>query len=349
MKIFFIEEFGKAFVPERVRPYLKKYLLKAGISGEPFSFFGILFYVSLIATLAIWGFFVLPWISSQKDYMEQTEYILKVFGYTFISWLLISLIIIFLIVIFVYFYLDIRIFNRTRNLEEILPDFLSMVSSNLKGGVSFEKALWMSIKPRFGILASEVAIAAKKVMTGHDIDVALNEFADKYDSPMLKRSMSLIIGEIASGGKISDIIDDIARNLKKTRLLKEEMSASVITYMIFIAAVVIVISPILYALSFNLLTIIQQVTNMLADSMSNSSNAMFKVTAVDLDKNVFKIFSHICIGVVAFFSSMIVSIIEKGNIKGGIKYIPMFLILSQIVYIIAFSVMTNVFSAMISF
>jgi hypothetical protein len=88
---------------------------------------------------------------------------------------------------------------------------------------------------------------------------------------------------------------------------------------------------------------------MLADSMSNSSNAMFKVTAVDLDKNVFKIFSHICIGVVAFFSSMIVSIIEKGNIKGGIKYIPMFLILSQIVYIIAFSVMTNVFSAMISF
>ncbi|RME57355.1 MAG: hypothetical protein D6780_08555, partial [Candidatus Dadabacteria bacterium] len=75
----------------------------------------------------------------------------------------------------IYFFLDLRIYTRTRDLELILPDFLEEVSSNLKGGMSFEKALWSSIKPRFGVLSHEIALAGKKVMTGHDIEDALRE------------------------------------------------------------------------------------------------------------------------------------------------------------------------------
>jgi len=48
-----IEEFGKALVPKKVRPNLRFYLAKAGISEVPYRFFGIMFLVVFAITLII--------------------------------------------------------------------------------------------------------------------------------------------------------------------------------------------------------------------------------------------------------------------------------------------------------
>ena len=342
-KIVFIQEFGKAFVPQKLRPKLRSYLLKAGIVSVPYSFFGVLFYLSYFLTFLVYYFGFWGTISEQPGYF--------VFLYAFLIWVLIPLLFIGFFMVSMYLYLDIVIFNRTRKMEEVLPDFLQEVSSNLKGGLSFEKSLWIAIKPRFGILANEIALAAKKVMTGTDVDIALNEFANKYDSPMLRRSMELIVSEIQSGGKVADIIDKVVENLKKTKALKEEMTASVLTYMIFIGAIVIVISPVLFALAYNLLIVISKVAALLATTGSSSASVGFisNVGNISVDKNAFIWFSRLALAVIAFFSSMIVSIIEKGNIQSGVKYIPIFIISTQIVYTIALSIMGVIVGALITF
>ena len=64
---------------------------------------------------------------------------------------------------------------------------------------------------------------------------------------------------------------------------------------------------------------------------------------------LFRSFSRIALAVIAFFSSMIVSIIEKGNIQAGVKYIPMFIISTELFYIIAFKIMTALVSEFVSF
>jgi pilus assembly protein TadC len=344
-KLIFVHEFGKAFIPRKIRPELRRYLLKAGITEVPYGFFGALFYVAYLATFLVYFFYFWGTISSFDN-------LFLIFISAFVIWVGIPLGMIALLILMVYAYLDIRIFNRTRKMEDVLPDFLQEVSSNLKGGLSFEKALWMSIKPRFGIMSNEIAMAAKKVMTGHDVEVALREFAQKYNSNMLKRSINLITGEIKSGGKISDIIDRVVHNLKRTKALKDEMNASVITYMIFISAVVIFISPILFGLAFNLLIVIQKVTALLATSAQGASGnvgMLTNVSKVSINKAEFIWFSKWALLIIAFFSSLIVSIIEKGSIKGGVKYIPIFIISSYVFYLICLKLMTMVFSTLIAF
>ena len=101
----------------------------------------------------------------------------------------------------------------------MLPDFLQVVSSNLKGGMSFERSLWAAIKPRFSILANEMAEVSKKVMTGHDVNKALLEFSEKYNSPMLRRAIDLLISELESGGNIAELIDKVVENMKETKNL----------------------------------------------------------------------------------------------------------------------------------
>lgn len=342
-QLLYINEFGKAFIPERIRPKLRNYLLKAGIAEVPYWFFGILFYVTYFLTFLVYYFGFWGTISEQTGML--------VFLYVFLIWVLIPLAFIALFMLFMYLYLDIKIFNRTKKMEDVLPDFLQEVSSNLKGGLAFEKSLWVAIKPRFGILANEIALAAKKVMTGTDVDIALNEFANKYNSPMLKRAMELIVSEIQSGGKVADIIDRVVENLKKTKALKDEMTASVLTYMIFIGAIVIFISPMLFALAYNLLIVISKVAALLATTAATggTTGLLSNIGNINVNKEDFIWFSRIALGVIAFFSSMIVSIIEKGNIQGGVKYIPIFVVSTEVMYIIALKIMTAVVTAFITF
>ncbi len=342
-KLIYINEFGKAFIPERIRPKLRNYLLKAGIVEVPYWFFGILFYITYFLTFLVYFYGFWGTVSEQTGIL--------VFFYVFLIWVLIPLGFIALFMLFMYLYLDIKIFNRTKKMEDVLPDFLQEVSSNLKGGLAFEKSLWVAIKPRFGILANEIALAAKKVMTGTDVDIALNEFANKYNSPMLKRAMELIVSEIQSGGKVADIIDRVVENLKKTKALKDEMTASVLTYMIFIGAIVIFISPMLFALAYNLLIVISKVAALLATTAATggTTGLLSNIGNINVNKEDFIWFSRIALGVIAFFSSMIVSIIEKGNIQGGVKYIPIFVVSTEVMYIISLKIMTAVVTAFITF
>src|SRR3989344_1045470 len=336
-KLIFLEEFGKAFVPKRATPYLREYLLKAGISNVPYRFFGLLFYITTAITGLLYITFVYP-------YLLQFSQLVLLLASTII-WFSVQISLAAFFILLIYFYIDLKIYKRTRKMEEMLPDFMQVVSSNLKGGLSFENALWGAIKPRFSILASEMAEVSKKVMTGYSVTQALTELGQKYNSPMLRRSIDLMITEFESGGNISDLIDRIVRNFKETKSIKEEISASAVTYTIFISAIVIVISPLLFALSYHLLIMIMGFVAKLAVATSRTGSLPFSVSQISADPEDFRIFSTAAILIIAFFSSLIVSIVEKGNIKSGIKYIPIFMIGSVAMYYLFLNILSLVFGS----
>jgi len=335
IKIIFLEEFGKAFVPKKVTPYLRAYLLKAGIPNVPYRFFGALFYLTAMMTGALYILFIYPFL------LKYSQLVLLLASTAI--WFTVQISFAAVFILLVYFYLDILIYKRTKKMEEMLPDFMQVVSSNLKGGMSFENALWGAIKPRFSILANEMAEVSKKVMTGYDVGRALNELGQKYDSPMLRRSVDLMISEFESGGNIAELIDRIVENFKEARSLKEDISASVVAYTIFIAALVIVIAPLLFSLSFHLLIIILGFVTKLAAVTSRVESLPFTFTQVAVDPDNFRYFSIAAISIISFFSSLIVSIVEKGSIKSGLKYIPIFLSSSLAMYFVFMGLLSLVF------
>lgn len=332
----FLESIGSAFLFKKFRPVIRNYLMKAGFDEVPYSGFGILFFVGVFLSIPIFVVFIFPLISGFHP--------VKVGILSFIFWVLLQLIISFMLIAVMYFYYNIKIYKRTQELEDRLPDYLTLVSTNLKGGLAFEKSLWSSIKPEFGILAREITIVSKKVMTGNDVGEALLEFSQKYDSPILKRSMNLMIGEIESGGKITTIIDKIIDNLRKTRALKAEMAAATVSYMIFIGVIVTLISPGLFALSAQLLRIIIGFTSSLSGAGLGSTPLPISFGSVSIRPENFRTFSILAISTISIFSSMIISIIEKGSIKGGLKYIPAFLVGSIIVYLVFSAILQAAFS-----
>ena len=338
-KIIFLEEFGKAFVPKKTIPNLRKYLLKAGFNEVPYKFFGLLFYFSALITTLIFIAFIYPYLKKFS--------LFEIYIYSFLGWSAVQLFFATLFTLLIYFYLDLKIYHRTKKMEEQLPDFLQILSANLKGGLTFERALWASIKPRFNVLGSEMAKASKKVMTGYEVSKALTELADKYDSLMLSRTVDLMISEVESGGNISELIDRLVDNLKETKALKDEMSASAISYVIFISVIVVVISPLLFALSFNLLILILGFVTKLSSATQRVASLPFAFSKINVNPDDFRIFSVIAVFVVSLFSSLIVSIVEKGDIKGGVKYLPIYVFGSMALYFFFMKLLGTLFSGIL--
>ncbi len=335
----FLEDIGKAFVPKRFRPGLRMYLAKAGINYVPYKFFGILFYVAIALTAAI--YFLTNFYNLVADSPP-----LLVGLYVFLFWFVSSFVLSSVIIAGVYFYLNLQIYNRVKIIEFHLQDYLVLVSTNLKGGLSFDKSLWVSIKPEFGILSEEMGLVSKKVMTGTDLKDAMRELALKYDSPTMKRTMDILMGQLESGGEIADVLDQIIDNLRKTKIIKEEMVANTLLFTIFITAIVVVISPLLFALAFNLLSILISVSAQIAPAMDQASTATipFKLEEIQVDKDEFRAFSVLAISIIALFSSMILSIIQRGDILGGLKYMPFFIAASVGFYFLFMAVLSGVFS-----
>lgn len=334
----FFDEFGKAFVPNKLRPNLREYFRKAGMNEAPYDLFGIFFFVAMGITSILFFIYISDWAFGFDSIIAQL-------GFIFIPFAGLMLILVAVFAMLIYFFVDLIIFNRTLKMETILPDFLEVVSSNLRGGMSFEQSLWAAITPEFSVLADEISLTSKKVLTGTELDVALNEFSKKYDSDLLRRTISLLTSEIKTGGKIADILEKIIIDLKETKKLKQEMATSVISYMIFIGAVVVVIAPGLFALSYNIMDIVSGFTQKLATAtkFSGGGGLPFSFSEVEADTVGFRNFSIAALITISIFSSMIISILEKGNIRAGLKYMPIFIAGSVSFYFLFFGVLTSMF------
>ena len=330
----FLENFGKSILPQKVRINIRNYLRRIGSSQVPYSLYSLVFFLSIILTVIAYFFLVFPAIKTSNP-------VFLVFM-SFLALTFVELILITVVFFSFWTYYEFLIFKRTRMIENVLPDFLEDVSVNLRAGMSFDKSLWNSIRPEFGVLEKEIETVAKKVMAGQDTEQALKDFADKYDSTLLHESMDMIIIGLKSGGNIADIIDKIVKDLKDAYFLNQELIASVTSYVIFIAVVAVVISPVLFALSFNMMQIIQSLGEKLNSGVSTG------VVSINFGENKVKsedfvLFSKLAVLIISGISSIIIADLREGSIKAGLKYVFLFLPISYIIYVVMLKAITALF------
>ncbi len=312
------------------RQKLKSYLERAGIYTEPKNLSRKIFNTAIAINLILSGYLI---------YHFSTN-----FGITWGTvaasmaalWILVFMLLILALWTVYYFTLDLRIFKRKVMIEDVFPDYLQLTAANIKAGMTVDKALWYAVRPRFGVLAKEIEEVAKETMSGMDLKEALQKFSAKYDSMTLKRSISLIIEGLESGGEIGDLLNKISSNIQEQKIMFKEMSANVTTYSIFITFASIIAAPFLFALSGSLIGVIRGISGVLGGVNTAVAGSGLPLTfgSVGITPGDFKVFAIFSLVIGSSFSAMLVSTIKKGNIKSGVKYIPVFVAVSVSLYLI---------------
>ncbi len=330
----------KMMMMEHHRARLKYYMEKAGFAVESHKLSKIIFDLCIVINLLV-SFYLIYRFSTDLKYgfLYVTFVMFLVWVVVFIT-LLLSLWLLFYIII------DLRIFKRKVGIEEVLADFLQITSANIKAGMPIDRALWYAVRPQFGVLANEIEIVAKETMSGEDLESALKKFAKKYDSIMLKRSINLLVEGIGAGGEIGDLLNKIAMDIEESKILKKELAANVTTYVIFITFATIVAAPLLFALSSYLLDIINSLMSKL-DIPSGVTSLSINLSGGGMSIKDFRIFAIICLLITSYFSSIIIATIKKGEVKAGVKYIPIFMISTVLLFLILSVVIGKMFGSII--
>jgi pilus assembly protein TadC len=275
----------------------------------------------------------------------------KIVTWVFLVWSIFFLAIWFLLWMGFYIFVDYRIFKRKIDVEEVLPDFLQLAASNINAGMTIDRALWYAVRPRFGVLAKEIEMIAKETMSGADLKVALERFASRYDSAILKRTINMINEGIEAGGQIGELLNRIAADIQQQKALMNEMSANVTTYVIFITFSTIVAAPFLFALSGVLINVVQGISTSLGSNLQSASSIGIPISFSGSGVSIsdFKIFGYVSLISTSMFSALMISTIKKGNVKSGIKYIPIFAAVSLTIYIFAQKVIDLALGVFIQF
>lgn len=254
-------------------------------------------------------------------------------------------ILIFFAVLF-YGFLTYKKVKRRNEIENVLPDYLELVSANVGAGMTIDQALWYAVRDKFGILAEEMETVAKKIMAGKELKQSLYEFTDKYDSQVLKKSFVLLVESLESGGEIASLISKIAWSVKENQIMKKEIAGSVAMYSIFIGFASLVAAPILYALAHRIIIVMADITGKIDLSSAGSVSTKLPIQSIGegISGTDFKIFAFIMLIITSLFSAMIVSVVKKGSVKEGLKSIPIYIIVSFALFLIFSVILTSLFS-----
>jgi Flp pilus assembly protein TadB len=236
-----------------------------------------------------------------------------------------------------YILISIAAERRKKEMENVLPDALLLVSANLKSGLSIEKAFLLSARDEFGPLAEELRQSAMEMFGGKPVDDALLEMEDRIKSELFKETLKLLVDGIESGGNTAELLESSADDIRASLELQEEISSNIRMYTIFILMAAMIGAPLLFSISVYMS---ETTANMWSDvnmqEMSQAGGAGFSMSfsKPDVDTAFLSDFSLMAIIAINFFAGLIISEIKNANIKEGAKYIPVLITISVTLFFI---------------
>jgi hypothetical protein len=230
--------------------------------------------------------------------------------------------------------------------ESILPDFLSLMASNIRSGYSADKALVSSARREFGPLTTEVNKAVKLSMAGKSFEEAFETVGENIDSDTVKKSVRLIVEGTRAGGNLAELLDNTAADVRRFNAIKSEVSASVMQYRLFLFTAAGLGAPLLFGTANFIIDIVFKIKSIASPDLTSAIQVgiPFLNSTSALSPELTLYFSIGVLVLTALFTSLAGGVISTGKASDDLKYFPMLLVLSLAVFAATIFVLESVFS-----
>ncbi len=234
--------------------------------------------------------------------------------------------------IFRYLLIELAIENRKREVEHILPDFLRVVASNVRAGLTPLVALRAAARPEFGILSIEIQYFVTRVMGSRSVESVFKEVQNRVRSPLLARVFKAFMVSLRSGGNLAKTLETSASDIQRMYELHESLVARVSMYIMFILFGVLFTMPFLLAVSINILELMAGISSTMTSSYAAS---FISVTSPQIDIVFLQSISILILIGSSLSASVLMSVINTGSRITGIKYFVPIMLLSLFLFYIS--------------
>jgi len=256
-----------------------------------------------------------------------------------------------LIQVIIFLPVTLKIDANSKEIENVLPDALQIMASNLRAGLTIDQSLLTSARPEFGVFALEMNKIGKEVTTGKDIIIALKESAKRTKSEKYKKTMGLIVSGLRSGGRLADLLTQTSNNLRKQKIVDEKIRSSVMMYVIFIFSAIAFGAPVLFGLSSFLVKVLASVFSNIdipASAQVASPLPIMSFSEMNISENFVILYTMVSLTVSGIMGGLIMGLISKGKSKEGLKFIPLLVGLSIAIFFIARLIISSLMGDLIT-
>ena len=261
--------------------------LSAGVPSIVFLILAVLTYSNILQPLSLGG---------------------KFFG-TYVDYIVIALLI-FTGVFGVYEFLHLRAIRR---IDARFPDFVRDLAESRRAGMTFTKAIMYASKGNYGVLTPEIQKIARQISWGSSVDNALNAFAKRVNTRLIRRTISLIIEASRSGGNVADVLDAASNDARELKHIDSERRASMLSYV-----------AVIYVGMGVFLMILMVLTSQLIPAMIDEDNFIS-------EKAAYEVFYYGSL-IQSIGMGLVAGVFEEGEFIAGVKHIFIMLMISWVFF-----------------
>ena len=222
---------------------------------------------------------------------------------------------------------------KIKKMEEVFPDFIELMSANLRAGMTIDKALLLSSRKEFSPLDEEILLLGKDIMTGKEMIYALLDMTKRIKSDKILKTITVINSGIKSGGNLAVLLEQTATNMRERIFVEKKAASNVLMYVIFIFFAITVGAPALFSLSTVLVDVLTRILSGLPE-IKTAVNTPFALTSINISVTFVMYFAIIFLIVIDTISALLIGLISKGEERAGLKFIVPLISASLIVFFI---------------
>lgn len=204
--------------------------------------------------------------------------------------------------------------RRTRRMEELFPDFLRDLAANRRAGFTLATSVELAADGEYGPLSPEIRRMAAQLSWNVPFEEALQRFADRVDTPLVRRASSLVLEAERTGGHITDVLDAVARDIRELKHLDNErrLSMRLYTVVMYIAFSVF--------LGVVLLLQTRMMPQLVQAGSGDLGGALSGLAVGDVTLEDYRVFFYVSTLVQAVGNGTVAGLMSAGEIGPGLQH-----------------------------
>jgi flagellar protein FlaJ len=220
--------------------------------------------------------------------------------------------------------------KQIKNIEARLPDFLRDVAEAGRFGMTLAESIKVSSRGRYGPLTPEIQRMAAQIEWGVPAAEALKLFAERVNTPLINRMISIIIKANDAGGNVADVLSMVAHDARESMLDQSGRSLEMSTYTVVIYVAFAVFLATIFILNATFLPKMAeagaQVSAGAAAAGITNMPATIKTEIIPQIQLIFVI----SVVIHAFGDGILAGVLQDGRIANGLRHSFIMLLLGLI-------------------
>jgi archaeal flagellar protein FlaJ len=232
-----------------------------------------------------------------------------------------------------YGYFNNRESKRIAAIDEKFPDFLRDLAESARAGMTLPRALVSASQGTYGALTQDIKTMAAQVDWGVEFGEALTRFANRTKTPLIDRTVSLIVEAQRAGGSMVDILTAASEDAREIKQIVSERNTQMSMYNVVIYIAFFVFLVVIMVLSAQFIPAFKKAVG------AASGQKVGGLTFKDFDPEDYNtLFFHASL-VQAIGGGLVGGVLAKGNAVSGFMNIAIMMFVAWLSFRVVIGLM----------